>query len=107
MNPVTLAWLSEVGIITWRSVKNKSRPPLPSELLATFIAFGSLTLIANNPTAAKPANLVAWGLVVATMLNFFDPATGKPYGATNPKPGASTAGIVPQNPASVANQKGK
>lgn len=104
MTPITMFWLAEVGIISWRSVKNKSRPPLPSELLATFIVFGGLTLLGNG-AAAKPANIVAGGLVLATVLNFFDPATGKPYGVNNPKTGdATVANVTPSNPPPV---KGK
>lgn len=101
MNPVTILWLGEVGIITWRSVRNKSRPPLPSELLSTFIVFGGLALIANNPKANKAATLMAGGFVVATLLNFFDPATGKPYGVSTNTNTATAASVTPQNPAPV------
>lgn len=95
MNPVIMAWLAEVGIITWRSVKSDSRPPLPSELLATFIAFGSLSLLANSANFEKSANLIAGGLVLATFLKLIDPKTGKPKGSGN---APSAASVVPQNP---------
>src|SRR5579862_3984919 len=98
MNPITVAWLAEVGIISWRSVKNNARPPLPSELLATFIVFGGLSLLANNPKAAQIANITAGGFVIATLLNFFDPATGKPYGASTNTTAPSVASVTPQNP---------
>lgn len=77
MTPVTMAWLAEVGIITWRSIRKDSRPPIPSELLATFIAFGSLSLLSNNDKAAAAVNLTAWGLVLATFMNFVDPVNVK------------------------------
>lgn len=78
MNPIHLAWLSEVALITWRSVKNNQRPPIPSELLATFIAFGSLELLGNSESWNKAAGVTAWGLVIATFMNVVDPLTGKP-----------------------------
>lgn len=60
------AWGVEVGIIIVRDFIASKRPPLPSELLATFIVFGTLSVIAGNATARRPATAVAWGLVVAT-----------------------------------------
>lgn len=77
MTPVTMAWLAEVGIVTWRSVRKDKRPPIPSELLATFIAFGSLSLLSNNAKTSTAANLTAWGLVIATFMNFVDPVNVK------------------------------
>lgn len=95
MNPITISWLAEVGIITWRSVKNNSRAPLPSELLATFIVFGGLSLVGNNSEARKPAGIAAAGFVVATLLNFFDPTFSTTGG--NPTSPSGVNGSIPQS----------
>ena len=87
MNPVVLPWLSEIILISWRSlsgthftiqgvaqpgnIKGKvvktggtKRLPLPSELLATFLAFGVYSLISEKD--ARIAQLLGWGTVLAT-----------------------------------------
>lgn len=69
MNPLLVPWLAEIGLITWRDVKNDNRPPFPSEVLATFVIFGGFSLIPNE----KVGSLMGWGIVVATLLNVFDP----------------------------------
>lgn len=53
----------------------KRRLPLPSELLATFIVFGGLSVAAGNATLRRPANVAAWGLVLATVLVAYAPMT--------------------------------
>lgn len=91
MNAVLIPWVLEAGIVTYRSAKDgtsNTNPiahlPLPSEYVATFIVFGAC--------AALPASLsrvgvtFAWGIVIATLLNLWDPTTGgvkKPSTATN------------------------
>ena len=63
------AWAVEVGVIGVRDLSGPARRfPLPSELLATFVVFGALSVVAGNPAGRRPANAVAWGLVVATLL---------------------------------------
>ncbi len=88
MNNITLPWTAEVVLISWRSVNKQKRPPLPSELLATFIVFGTAGLVTQkNP---QVGSLFGWGIVIATLLNLFDPA--------NPlaiKPGASAPDTTP------------
>lgn len=69
MGPVMAAWLVEVGIISVRDLVGPRRLPLPSELLATFVVFGGLTLTAQSPTFRGAANTTAWGLVLATILS--------------------------------------
>lgn len=65
-----LAWLVEVGIISVRDLAGPARrPPLPSELLATFVVFGGLGVAAESATLRGAANATAWGLVIATMLS--------------------------------------
>lgn len=94
MNPVVAPWIAETILITWRSVRSKQRPPLPSELLAGFVVFGTVSLLSNSQP--KLAATFAWGVVVATMLNFIDPSTGKPkVNSTVPtdQPGAVKYGI--------------
>lgn len=96
MNPITIAWLAEVGIITWRGVKNDKRPPIPSELLSTFVVFGGLTLFGGNPTMSRGANLVAWGLVLATFMNFVDPTKNKIGASSATAAGKSLAAATPK-----------
>ena len=64
------------------------RPPLPSELLASFVAFGLFAAIADKN--ATVGNLLGWGIVLATFMAM----AGSPPTAniTNPTlPGASPA----------------
>jgi hypothetical protein len=114
MTPVVIPWLLEMGIVSWRSLRGihsvvakdpKSgnvgistqssgvkRPPLPSEFLAVFGAFGIYAVISDsNPRVGQ---LLAWGTVIATAIIFLPsaitPAPGLsgpgPTGPTNPNP---------------------
>jgi hypothetical protein len=119
MNPILLPWLAEIGIITYRDMTGQrftvtrqggsgafglsvqrstgpKRPPLPSELLATFIIFGTYSVIANGEgQRARIGSLLGWGTVLATVLML----TGK--GGTN----ATSAGGTenPPAPAPITN----
>lgn len=68
MNGVFLAWLVELGVITARDLTTVKRLPLPSELLASGIIFGTLGAMSESPTFGKAARYTAWGLVVATVI---------------------------------------
>lgn len=61
----------ELGIITSDELVNNHRLPLPSRLLVAFGIFGGLSLFRGN--AARPANVFAWALVLAT---FYSSARG-------------------------------
>jgi hypothetical protein len=63
------AWLVEVGIISVRDFVGSKRPPLPSELLATFVVFGGLGLVGESQTWKGAAGATAWGIVLATLLS--------------------------------------
>lgn len=66
----------DVLIITADEIVNQHRPPAPSRLLVAFAIFGLLGLAKG--TAARPAKVFAWGIVVAT---FYAAAPGdKPAG---------------------------
>lgn len=76
MNGLLLAWLVEVGIITWRDLTGKVKGhtieglPLPADYLATFIVFGTLGFVPkNNVGASRAATALGWAFVVATYLN--------------------------------------
>ena len=69
MTPVFAAWLVEVGIIGVRDLSQSRRLPVPSELLATFVVFGALGLVAESSTFRQAANVTAWGIVIATLLS--------------------------------------
>ncbi len=80
MGSLLTAWLVEIGLITYRGAKQGryvnnpiSHLALPSEYTATFVVYGGLALV---PGAGKPvAAAFGWGIVVATLLNLWDPAT--------------------------------
>ncbi len=65
MNDLTLPWMAELGIMGWRTISKEKRPPLPSELLATFVIFGGFSLIPNQ----RLRSTLGWGIVVASLLN--------------------------------------
>jgi len=67
------AALAEVAIVTYRDLsQNKVLPP-PSDYVAVAIIFGGLGLLPES--GASFASLVGWGLVLATFLNLWSPAT--------------------------------
>lgn len=99
MNPILAPWLAECVILTARSVKRDHRPPLPSEFVATFVVFGTASMIANTK-AQDAATVFSWGIVIATLLNLFD-ADGRirlqPKGATVPfSPNGGSSGSSSQ-----------
>jgi len=71
MNTVAWPWMAEIGIMSWRSVVKDKRPPLPSELLATFVIFGAFSLVSIRQP--KIGSALGWGIVIATGLNLWDP----------------------------------
>lgn len=64
-----LAWLVEIGVISVRDFVAVHRPPLPSELLASFVVFGTLGVVSESQTFKGAAGATAWGIVVATLLS--------------------------------------
>ena len=100
MGAVLTAWLAEVGIITLRSFKSEGTLaglPIPSQYLATFALYGSLSLVKAGSNAAKFAGALAWGFTIATALNYFNPTnplkSGKPASTTTAP--AQTTGATP------------
>jgi hypothetical protein len=79
MTGVLTAWLAEMAIITYRGAKLKrydanpiAHLPLPSEYAASAVIFGTLGVFGGR--AQAPAQLFAWGIVAATLLNLWTPA---------------------------------
>lgn len=93
MGPVMLAWMVEVGIISVRDFVAVKRPPLPSELLASFVVFGGLGILSESSTLRGPVNATAWGIVVATLLSskvdFLKPVGDFFAGTAGTGPGAN------------------
>ena len=109
MNPVVIPWLAEIGIMTYRSLSGEyfsvtkgngfslqvkktsgpKRPPLPSELLATFVIFGTYSVVgdSSNPQTRRIGALLAWGTVLATflMLTSGGTTTNSPPSSTSSK----------------------
>lgn len=99
MTGVTTAWIVQLGIITYRDMKkgatnNIAGLPLPADYLASFAIFGVLGLIPGD--AAKVAGVAAWGFVVATFLNLFDPTLAKKTAGSSAVPGPPAA--TPEGP---------
>ncbi len=94
------AWLAEVVIITYRTVSRGSTGPishlpLPSTYVSTMIVYGGLGLLPESANVFSTA--VGWGLVVATVLNLWQPgskttAAGTPTVTTAPQVAAQTGG---------------
>ena len=102
MGAVALAWLVEVGIITWRDLTGKAKNhtvaglPIPADYVATFVIFGALGFVPkDNVGASRTAALVAWAYVVATYMNVA-PAMINPTGKT-----ASTSSTSSQTTSSA------
>jgi len=101
MGGLFLAWLVEVGIITWRDVSKKvpghtiNGLPLPADYLATFIIFGGLAFVPkDNPGASRTASLVGWAFVLATYLNVA-PAILNPTSTKTASTASTTAKTAP------------
>jgi hypothetical protein len=76
MGAVLAAWMVEIGVQVWKGGKANSVPvwgaslPVPSIFLADMLLFGALAFGAKESSQFKtPAALLAWGFVVATVLN--------------------------------------
>ena len=78
MGAVLSAWLVEMGVQVWKQGPNQRVPikgstgvlPVPSMWLADFLVFGALAFGAKESANARPVvGLLAWGLVLATLIN--------------------------------------
>jgi hypothetical protein len=75
MNGVISALFVELALITYRgaSANNSTYPinplPVPAEYAGALIVFGALSIVPGR--GQIPAAVFAWGLVVATALNFY------------------------------------
>ena len=101
---VLLAWLTEIGLITWRDLTGKAPNhtingfPLPADYLATFLVFGTLGLVPkDNAGASRAATLAAWAFVIATYMNAL-PTALNPSGSPTVK--GAAAGSTPATPTS-------
>ena len=78
MGAVLSAWLVEMGLQVYIQGPNQRVPikgstgilPVPSMWLADFLVFGALAFGAKESANARPVvGLLAWGLVLATLIN--------------------------------------
>ena len=80
------AFFVEIGLITYRGVKTSATGPiarlvLPSDYVGVAIVYGILGLLGK--TKAEPlAAAIAWGFVVATLLNLWTPKNPVHIGTT-------------------------
>lgn len=84
MSSLTLAWITETILITYRGAAGTNKPvqavagfPLPSQYVASFIVYGALSLI-PGPNGQRVAGLFGWGVVAATFLNLWNPSAPNP-----------------------------
>lgn len=103
MSAVLLAWVTEIGLITWRDLTGKAKDhvisgfPLPADYLATFIVFGTLGMVPrDNVGASRAAGLAAWAFVLATYMNAL-PGPLNPSG----QPKAKSAAVATASPTST------
>ena len=91
-------WIVGLGLITYRSARsgNSATNPvphfsLPADYAGAFFVFGLLSLAQGQ--AERPAQIAAWGLNVAILLNLWTPGvTTKP--TTTQAPAQTTSGKV-------------
>jgi hypothetical protein len=88
MNSILAALMVEVALLTYRGASkgsNAGNPlppfPVPATYVGAFVVFGALSILPGR--AQTPANVFAWGLVLATGLNFYT-ETGAPRFAQAP-----------------------
>jgi hypothetical protein len=100
------AWVAEMVLVTYRDFKSSRTVlglPPPSDYLATFLVFGTLAGIsqAKAEGAEEFASLFAWSLVVASLLNVFDPSNPLSGGGLTSAPpltgtpSSSTPAVIP------------
>jgi hypothetical protein len=66
----TLAWLTGMGIIGFRSVRVQGGPPWPGQLLAASGLYVVLAMVGEaGPNARKFALTLAWGMNIAAFMN--------------------------------------
>lgn len=81
MNLIALAWLAELGLMQFKAA-TQGRPAAagggrllwPSDLVASFVVFGALSIVAEvSDEWARAGAAFGWVLVLATALNLVDP----------------------------------
>jgi hypothetical protein len=117
MGPFITAWLTGLGIFTYRHQKEINRersttqdpktgkvglpnvfvPPGPGTLVAASGAFVLLALLAEIPAAQRVSIMIAWGVDVAAFASIF---AGKPWngggqGGAWPPPFAPNNVVIP------------
>ena len=105
MGAILLAFIAEVGIISWRDVAGSPQQkqghtvaglPLPADYVAAVAIFGALGLVPKDSPAAKVAALFGWGIVTATLLNFWTPSSPLSVGKTAGTSASTTASTAPK-----------
>lgn len=67
MRGIVLAWAVGLGIMSWRTVQEFHRPPVPGRILGASAVFAGLALLAEYEPAARFATLAAWGFDLAVV----------------------------------------
>jgi hypothetical protein len=91
------AWALAASLQVYRDVRYQSRPPVPSEFVASAAWFGILAVL-DDPTQGV-AGLVAWGTLIALVLE-----AGGPLQLVTS--GTATSGQSPTLGPKIANATG-
>lgn len=108
---VVAAWLAEVGLVTWRDFKAGRTVlglPPPSDYAATFVVFGGMLAVSSIDGAGGFAAAFSWAIVLASVLNLYDPTFNKgknPLAPPGPQTTSTTSPALPGQPI-VANTQG-
>lgn len=102
MNGLTLAFLVEVGIITYRDIAKADAAshrvaglPLPADYIAAGLLYGALGFApAGGP--ARVASLFGWGIVIATYMNLWSPSSPLQVGNKTTAAGANATSASTQ-----------
>lgn len=105
MKGLLAAAFAETAVISYRDLKSEKMPPPPADFVAVAVIYGGLALLPDS--ASTVAGMFGWGLVLATLLNLWNPTnpTGGLGPATyqkapTPTP-TVTAGTGPATPGNV------
>lgn len=81
---ILLAWLTGIGLVTWRGIKTYRRPVSPGQYAAASGLYVLLAVIAEWEPAAQVAALLAWGFDLAVFLQVLPEQVAGPKTSSTP-----------------------
>ena len=92
MRGIVLAWGVGLGILSWRTVQQYHKPPVPGRVLGASVVYAALALIAEYEPATAAATLAAWGFTVAVLFKAGPQVLTNTKGLGETSPAAKTGG---------------